>query len=257
MESGNRVSPLQSGLQCNADRGTLPAMQTLRSASVLLPVLLLAYTPLRLAFAAAPKVHTVALGAVKKVPYTPSDAAQATPGSDALQLKVRPLIVDGRQREWTTGETHDVTDRSFTVRRALRLNDALPSEQTAHWVWQPGPWLLVDRATGHIAALHLPDFDAAVSEVAWFRDYAAYCGVAQTAKGGLYAVVAQLGARRAVVQRQIGPWPQPAHSGPPCQPAQWQRQPMRVTIQPTGGEPMTFDVVGGSSIVEEGDGEDQ
>jgi len=236
-------------------------MQTLRSAAVLLLLLVCVPGPIGLAFPATPKVHTVTLGPVKKVPYTPPDAASAPPGtsvpaSDALQLKVRPLLVDGHQREWTTGETHDVTDRSFTVRSALRLNDALPSESTAHWVWQPGPWLVVDRATGHIAALHLPDFDAAVSQVAWFRDYAAYCGVAQTAKGGLYAVVAQLGARRAVVQKQIAPWPQPARSSPPCLPAQWQRLPIRVTIQPVGGEPMTFDVVGSASIVEDGDGEE-
>jgi len=236
-------------------------MQTLRSALVPLLILLFVCERSGVAAGAAAKVHTVTLGAAKRVPYTPPSSVAG--GSDAAEMKVRPLLVDGRQREWTTGETHDVTDRSFTVRRALRINDALPGEQTAHWVWQPGPWLLVDRATGHIAALHLPEFDAAVSEVAWFRDYAAYCGVAQTAKGGLYAVVAQLGARRAVVQKQIGAWPPAAgaqagsqKAGPPCQPAVWQRQPMRVTMQATGGEAMTFEVVGGASIVEEGDVEE-
>jgi hypothetical protein len=206
--------------------------------------------------AAVPKVHTVTFGAARKVPYTPPATVHASPPGDAQQLKVRPLIVDGRQREWTLGDTHDVTDRSFTVQRALRINDSLPADQTAHWVWQPGPWLLVDRSTGHITALHLPDFDALVSEVAWFRDYAAYCGVAQTAKGGLYAVVAEIGARKAVMQKQVAPWPQPALTELPCKPAQWQRQPMRVTIQLTGGDPVTFDIVGSSSIVEEGDGED-
>ncbi len=149
-----------------------------------------------------------------------------------------------------------MTDRSFTVRRALHINDSLPADSSDHWVWQPGPWLLVDRSTGHITALHLPDFDPLVSDAVWFRDYAAYCGVAQTAKGGLYAVVAQIGARRAVMQKQIAPWPQPGHPETPCQPATWQRQPMRVTIQLAGGDPFTFDIVGGSSIVEEGDGED-
>jgi hypothetical protein len=28
-------------------------------------------------------------------------------------LKIRALIVDGAVKEWTTGEAHDVTDRSF------------------------------------------------------------------------------------------------------------------------------------------------
>ena len=41
-----------------------------------------------------------------------------------------------------------MTDRSFVVRRVLRLNDSLPGDKTGHWVWQRGPWLLVDRVTG-------------------------------------------------------------------------------------------------------------
>jgi hypothetical protein len=174
-----------------------------------------------------------------------------------MTLKVRPLMVDGRQKEWTTGDAHDVTDRSFTIRRALRLNDALPSDAAARWSWQPGPWLMVDRSTGHITALHLPDFDTQVSDAIWFRDYAAYCGTADTVKGGLFAIVAQLGARRAVVQKQIGKWPQPAPAEPVCKPAAWQRAPMRVTLQATGGEPTTFDVVGAASLIEEGDSADE
>jgi hypothetical protein len=206
--------------------------------------------------AAAAKVHVVALGGVRKVPYTPPEAASsAGKPADAVTLKVRPLTVDGRQKEWTTGDAHDVTDRSFTVRRAMRLNDALPGE-AARWSWQPGPWLLVDRVTGHVAALHLPDFDEEISEVVWFRDYAAYCGTADTAKGGLFAIVAQLGARRAVVQKQIGKWPQTAPMKPVCQPAEWQRTPMRVTLGASGGEAMTFDVVGAAALIEEGDGDD-
>ena len=200
-----------------------------------------------------PRAHAVSLGAVRKVPYTPPDVTPDEKNEETTTLKVRPLIVDERQREWTTGEIHDVTDRSFAVRRAMRLNDALPSDHGERWVWQPGPWLLVDRVTGRITALHLPDFDAAVSNVVWYRDYAAYCGIATTVKGGLFAIVAELGARKAVVSKQIGVWPQANHFIPVCQPAEWQRMPMRVTIKPTGGEAMTFDVVGTSSLVEEGD----
>ena len=205
----------------DAERASLARMQTFRSAPVRLLLWTLAFLsflhtvlPLRLR---PPKVHVVALGAVRKVPYTPPEAASAVRASrrDAQMLKVRALTVDGRQKEWTTGDAHDVTDRSFTIRRAMRLNDALPGDAAARWSWQPGPWLLVDRMTGHITALHLPDFDEEVSEAVWFRDYAAYCGTAETAKGGLFAIVAQLGARRAVVQKQIGKWPQtaPASAG--------------------------------------------
>lgn len=206
-----------------------------------------------------PKIHLVTLGPVKKVPYTPADVTPDEKNEETTTLRVRALVVDDRQREWTMGEIHEVTDRSFAVRRVMRLNDALPEtggrEGEARWVWQPGPWLLVDRVTGHIAALHLPEFDAEVSNAVWYRDYAAYCGIGTTAKGGLYAIVAQLGARKAAVQKQIGAWPQANHFVPVCAPAEWQRTPMRVTLKPTGGDPMTFDVVGGSSLVEEGDGE--
>ena len=190
---------------------------------------------------------------MRRVPYTPADVTPDEKNEDSTTLKVRPLIVDERQREWTMGEIHEVTDRTFAVRRVLHVNDSLPNEREPHFAWEPGPWLLVDRVTGHITALHLPDFDSAVSNVVWFRDYAAYCGIAATVKGGLFAIVAQLGARRAIVSRQIAPWPQPNHFIPVCQPAQWQRTPMRVTIKQTGGETFTFDVVGTTSLVEEGD----
>lgn len=209
-------------------------------------------------FAATPKVHTVTLGPFRKVPYTQPDATPETKADETSTLKVRPLFVDDRQKEWTTGEIHDITDRTFTVRRALRINDALPTDSVPRWLWQPGSWLSVDRITGHITALHLPDFDAAVSDVVWFRDYAAYCGISTAVRGGgLFAVVAQLGARRAVVQKQIGKWPQADHFIPVCQPAQWQRLPIRVTLKPTGGDAAIYDVVGTASLIEEGDNADE
>ncbi len=222
------------------------------AASVLLVVLAGPLRP-RQIFAATPKVHTVTLGPFRKVPYTQPDATPDTRADETSSLKIRSLFVDDRQKEWTMGDVHDVTDRTFTVRRALRINDSLPGDTAQHWMWQPGPWISVDRVTGHITALHLPDFDAAVSDATWFRDYAAYCGTSTTGKGGLFAIVAQLGAHRAVVQKQIGTWPQTDHFLPVCQPAQWQRLPMRVTIKPTGGEATTYDVVGSASLIEEGD----
>jgi hypothetical protein len=225
-------------------------MQTLRSALVPLLLSCCAFPA-----AAAPKTHSVTLGAVRKVPYAPPEATADARAADAAMLRVRALFVDSVQREWTVGDLHDVTDRSFTIRRALRLNDALPGE-APRWTWQPGPWLLVDRVSGHIAALHLPAFDAEVSDVAWFRDYAAYCGITTTAKGGLVAVVAQLGARKAVAERLISKWPLSEPPHPACGPAHWQRTPMRATLQPTGGEAVTFDVVGTSSLIEENDSEE-
>jgi len=223
-------------------------MKTLRSAFV---PLLLSFLLLQTAVAAA-KIHTVTLGASRHVPYSPPSANAEDKNEEATTLRVRPLLVDSVQKEWTVGDAHDVTDRSFVIRRALRINDSLPDE-AAKWTWQPGPWLMVDRSTGHITALHLPAFDPAVSEAVWFRDYAAYCGIATTVKGGLVAVVAELGTRKAVVQKVIGPWPQTDAPHPVCAVSKWQRTPMRATIQPTGGQAMTFDVVGLSSLIEEGE----
>ena len=219
-------------------------------------VTLLLLAALPLGAAAATKSHTVVLGAVRKVPYQPPDSTLKLTGGDAPLLRVRALLLDGVQKEWITGEAHDVTDRTFTVRRAMRLNDALPGE-AAHWAWQPGPWLMVDRATGHITALHLPDFDAAVSEAVWFRDYAAYCGVNTGAKtDSLVAVVAQIGVRRPVVHQTISKWDPAQHAVPPCAAAVWQRQPVRVRIQPTGGAAIDVEVVGATSaLIEEGDAE--
>jgi hypothetical protein len=232
-------------------------MQTNRRACFSLPktcvsllVLLLLIAPS--VGAATPKVHTVTLGPVRRVPYTPPEATADNKSEEATTLRVRAMFVDDRQKEWTVGEMHEVTDRTFVIRRALRINDSLPGE-SARWTWQPGPWLMVDRVTGHVTALHLPAFDPDISEAVWFRDYAAYCGIAQTVKGGLVVVIAEVGSRKAVVQKVIGPWPIENPPHPVCLTPRWQRTPIRATLQATGGPPLTYDVVGTTSLVEEGD----
>lgn len=208
--------------------------------------------------ASKPKVHTVGLGAMRKVAYTPAFSTPDSKDEDSTTLKVRPLIVDDKLKEWTVGEQHNISERTFAVRRVLHINDTLPTESGEHWVWQPASWILVDRSTGHITALHLPDFDAAISSAVWYRDYAAYCGLNSSAKGSsLVAVVAQVGGRKAVAQRPIGKWPLPDTTHPPCQTSRWQRLPMRATLQPVAGEPVTFDVIGSTSLIEEGDNDDE
>ncbi|MFC5860851.1 hypothetical protein ACFPT7_00935 [Acidicapsa dinghuensis] len=222
--------------------------------------------------AAAPKKpHVVGLGAARTVPYSKAgDPAGAA--ADETALETRPLLVDGRVSEWTTGDAHDVTDRSFVVRRALRVNDSLPAgsnpdaksnhtkaenEKTAHaepvhWVWQRGPWLLVDRITGHVTALKLPDYDPGVSQVVWFRDYAAYCGVTASGKS-LYAVVAQLGVRKPVLAKKLEGYDAGDHATPVCGSVEWQREPLRVTFHPAGRDAAGFDLVGGSAALVEGE----
>jgi hypothetical protein len=224
--------------------------------------------------AAPRKAHLVVLGAARKVAYSKAgDPAGAAPGDS--ELKIRALLVDGAMKEWTTGDSHDVTDRSFVVRRAIKLNDALPSDKTdktdksatgdkssekpasppSRWVWQRGPWLLVDRVTGHVVALKLPEYDPGVSQVNWFRDYGAYCGVTASGKS-LYAVVAQVAARKPLLAKKLAAFDIESHAQPVCAAAEWQREPLQVTFHPTGKDAVSFDVVPGSAVlVEDADSE--
>jgi hypothetical protein len=212
------------------------------------------------AVAAAGKGHTVVLGAARKVSYSKAgDPAGAAAGES--ELKIRALLVDGVVKEWTTGEAHDVTDRSFAVRRVIRLNDALPNDKPGpgdkqgHWVWQRGPWLLIDRATGHVVALKLPDYDPGVSQVSWFRDYGAYCGVTASGKS-LYAVVAQVAARKAVLAKKLAAFDPESPPDPVCGQPEWQREPLRITFHPTGKDAVSFDIVPGSAVLVEDSGEE-
>ena len=102
----------------------------------------------------APKPHAITFGK-----WTPVKCFVRQDESKTLDLKVRELYVDGRSREFTLGSPHDITDRLFVVRRAFRLNDSLPGETNPRWRWERGGWLLVDRISGHISLLALPDFN--------------------------------------------------------------------------------------------------
>ena len=203
--------------------------------------------------AAPRKVHSVSLGAYKTVSYSRvGDPAGALPEEDSL--KIRPLVVDAQVKEWTAGDTHAVTDRSFVVRRVVRLNDELPGDepqrgaQASRWVWQRGPWLLVEKGTGRITALKLPDYDPGVSRVAWFRDYAAYCGVTASGKS-LYAVVAQIAVHKPVLAKKLAAFE--GASQTVCQLPEWQRKPFAVTFHPAGRDAATFEIVAGSAVLVE------
>jgi hypothetical protein len=206
------------------------------------------------AHAAPRKGHTVVLGATKHVPYSKAgDPAGAASGEDSL--KIRPLLVDTVLKEWTTGDSHDVTDRSFVVRRVMRINDTLPGDKLGHWVWQRGPWLMVDRVTGRVTPLKLPDYDPGVSQVSWFRDYGAYCGVTPTGKS-LYAVVAQLAARKPMLAKKMAAFDEENRPDPACGAADWQREPLRITFHPSGKDAVSYDIVPGSALLVEDSGDD-
>ena len=187
--------------------------------------------------AAASKPHVIAFG--KWISAKWPDAT----GQKLLDLKVRPLLVDTRLKEYTTGTPHDLTDRLFVVRRVFRVNDALPTESAARWQWQRGGWLLVDRLTGRISQLNLPEFDPYYSTASWYRDYIAYCGVSEDGKK-LYAVVAQVGRRKPILKKDVG---EPAADDEPdseCPPPTWERSPARVTFQPDDTQKLVFSIRG-------------
>jgi hypothetical protein len=148
---------------------------------------------------AAPKPHTVVFGKWTTVTWMVGEDERT-----ALDLKIRPLLVDGQIKEFATGSPHDVTDRTFVVQRVFRLNDSLPQDAaSARWRWERGGWLLVNRVTGKMQQIPLPEFDPYSSTAAWFRDYAAYCGVSDDGKK-ISAVMVQLGPSKAPVEKACG-----------------------------------------------------
>ncbi len=184
---------------------------------------------------AASKPHIIAFGKSIAAKYP-----NAT-GEKLLDLKVRPLLVDTRLKEYTTGNPHELTDRLFVVRRAFRINDALPAESAARWQWQRGGWLLVDRMTGRVSQLNLPEFDPFYSTASWYRDYIAYCGVSDDGKK-LYAMVAQVGRRKPILKKDVG---EPGGDDDPdseCPPPAWERGPMRVTFVPDVDQKVMFSI---------------
>jgi hypothetical protein len=186
--------------------------------------------------AAAPKSHVINFGAPIQVQWFVGAEEESS-----LKLRVRPLYVDNKLKEFTAGEPRDITDRAFVVRKVYRVNDQLPSDskQTPKWKWQRGGWLLVDRPTGRVAELRLPDFDPFYSTASWYRDYVAYCGLSGDADK-VYAVVAQVGVKKPLVRKELGHARGAEMPDSECDPPTWQRQPVRVTFAPKDGVPVTF-----------------
>jgi hypothetical protein len=210
---------------------------------------------------AATKPHVIAFGKWTTVQWFPESNTGA--GDDKpLTLKVRPLLVDAKIKEFTLGPAHDVTDRLFVIRRAFRVNDSLPQEPTTppHWEWQRGGWLLVDRATGHISAIALPEFDVFYSAATWYRDYAAYCGVSEDGKK-VYAVVAQISRRKPILKKLFegeNIADKDAAPDSACPSPAWQRSPARVTFEPAGAPKQTFAIRGHVvDLLNESEGEDE
>jgi len=189
---------------------------------------------------AAAKTHVIVFGKWTSVAWL------AGTEDRPLILKIRPLLVDARVRAFTIGTPHEVTDQLFVVQRVFRMNDSLPDESSAppHWAWQRGGWILVDRVSGHVAQLNLPEFDAVYSSVSWFRDYAAYCGISDDGKK-VSAIVAQLGRRKPVLKKQLDcGFAEDGMPNAACPSPAWQKKPARVTFELDGTAKETYAIRG-------------
>jgi hypothetical protein len=205
-----------------------------RAGTLMFAMLLLA-----VAAQAASKPHVISFGKAAPVKLFLAPDEQKT-----VDIRVRPLYVDGRLKEFTTGDAHEITEQVFVVQRAYRVNDSLPAERgVPRWKWQRGGWIAVDRRSGRVTQLRLPDFDPFYSTAAWYRDYVAYCGVSDNGEK-LYAVVAQLGRKKPVVRKELGAASGGEMPEADCAPPQWQRQPARVTFLPHQAAKLSFDVRG-------------
>lgn len=203
-------------------------------------VLLLAILLIGVLAAAASKPHVVSLGKTMPVKLFVGPSEDKT-----LDISVRALYVDTKLKDFTTGDAHDVTDREFVIRRAYRINDALPEDQrkTPKWLWQRGGWLLVDRVSGKISLIKLPDFDAFYSLVSWYRDYAAYCGITSNGER-VNAVVVEIGGKKPLFRKELGKATVGDASNSNCAAPSWERKPARVTFLPATGDKLTVNVSG-------------
>jgi hypothetical protein len=213
-------------------------MRSIRTKVVRLLVWAALLTP---AAGAATKIHVITFGKWKSVQWFTDFGADDKP----LILKIRALVIDGRIREYALGAPHEVTERLFVVRRAFRVNDSLPEDSGPRWQWQRGGWLLVDRLTGHVSSINLPEFDVFYSAASWYRDYVAYCGVAEDGKK-TFAMVAQISRRKPVLKRPLSNDGVAEDAAPDsaCTAPSWQRGPVRVSFEPGGSAKQTFAIRG-------------
>jgi hypothetical protein len=182
---------------------------------------------------AASKVHSISFGKWQNVKWNVGANEDR-----AIELKMRGMFIDGKLKEYTIGPVHDVTERLFVVQRVYRINDALPGEisSPAHWRWESGGWLAVDRSSGRATTIALPLLDPFSSHPSWYRDWVAYCGISEDGKQ-LYAVVAQLGRRKPLLRKHMGPTEAPDSA---CSEPRWERKPARVTFDLRGTDQLVF-----------------
>jgi hypothetical protein len=119
------------------------------------------------------------------------------------------------------------------------------AQSGAYSQWQRGGWLLVDRLTGHVSSINLPEFDVFYSAASWYRDYVAYCGVTEDGKK-TFAMVAQISRRKPVLKKPLSNDGVAEDAAPDsaCTAPSWQRGPVRVSFEAGSSAKQTFAIRG-------------
>lgn len=153
--------------------------------------------------------------------------------SSGEQVHIRGIYVDGRVKDHAAGATHEVTEDLFVARRIYQINNALAGEpaRPGRWTWRLDGWISVNKSSGRITELNLPEFDPQNSDVSWYLDYAAYCGTSDD-ENAHYMMIFQLGRRKPILKKEL--------YGQSCKAPVWERDPSRVTFQPPGGAQVRF-----------------
>jgi hypothetical protein len=153
----------------------------------------------------------------------------------SVEMKIRPLYLDGELKEFTTGQVHPLDQNQFVVRRVYRLSNRwLRNGEAQPFLWQRGGWVLVDRSRGRIQQLELPDFDPFYSVASWSRDWVAYCGVSKDGDE-LYAIVAKLDQREPILKKRLREATGSPKPDGECEAPRWEQQPGKITFSPVGG----------------------
>lgn len=101
----------------------------------------------------------------------------------------------------------------------------------------------MDRVTGRVSPINLPEFDLFYPTTSWYRGYIAYCGASDDSKK-LFAVLAQMGRRKPILKKPLGEPGGEDELDSECRAQAWQRQPTRVTFEPDEDQKGTFAIRG-------------
>ena len=109
--------------------------------------------------------------------------------------------------------------------------------------------------TGRVTPLKLPDYDPGREPGELVSRLRRLLRGDRDGKS-LYAVVAQVAARKPVLAKKLAAFDAENHPDPACEQPEWQREPLRITFHPAGKDAVSFDIVPGSAVLVEDSGDD-